>query len=131
MSEPVPGTEALSSVVDTLARAQALERHVAAERFWVVCVPDEGEATCAEFATIEETVAALRSWHGQALQCFVICGQRWHISQGPQRHLLPPPLSPLEPIQLFVQLDALGPDPSGRMDSFDTEAPTQEPPANY
>lgn len=59
------------------------------KKFYLIVVPEHGKPDCKQFDTKDELIDELRSLSKKRLSCYVIEGERWHISLPPRKLLRP------------------------------------------
>lgn len=94
--------------VQDLARLKSLEARL---KFHVVWIPENGHGSCREFPTVDLMVEYVRALVGKPGQVFIFFAERWHLTRGPLKFLVPP--NGGDRIPLFQSLDQLDIDPDG------------------
>lgn len=108
-----PGRSDQASLPGLLRDINDLAQYRAAEaryRFHLVLIPEGGHATCREYTSVDQLAAAVRPVIGQQGQVFVFFGDRWHLTRGPLKFLVPPAGDRLPLFQDAAELDV---DPTG------------------
>jgi hypothetical protein len=55
------------------------------DKFYLIVVPDFGKPECKEFTAKDDLVVELRKLVKKRVSCFIVKGERWHISLPPRK----------------------------------------------
>lgn len=115
----------LASLGELFQQAQDLDRLKTLEarlKFQLIIIPEDGRGFCQSFDTVAQAVEAIRPVIGQQGQIFLFRGDRWNLTRGPMKFLVPP-AGQGDRIPLFQSLDQLDVDPDGNtsLDSIEPE----------
>lgn len=58
-------------------------------KFYLIIVPAHGRPECKEFVSKDDLINELRSLSRKRVSCYVIEGERWHISLPPRKLIAP------------------------------------------
>lgn len=59
------------------------------KKFYLIVVPEHGKPECITFDAKEDLVDELRALSRKRVSCYVIEGERWHISLPPRKLIRP------------------------------------------
>lgn len=96
--------------VNDLQRLRNLEARL---KFYIVSVPEDGKATClGPIDTVDQLAEHVRPLLGPLGQVFIFLAERWNLTRGPLKFLVPPPGGG-DRVPLFQSPELLEVDPEG------------------
>lgn len=82
------GMANLANDIKDLDRLRSLEARL---KFHLVVIPEDGRGACETLDTVDAVIARLRPLIGQRGQVFIFHGDRWNLTKGVLKFLVPPP----------------------------------------